>query len=319
MIKTVREKGLRALYRGVSVQITGTAAKAGVRFLAFEEYKRILSGHGASATASIAVSGLLAGITEAILVVTPSETIKTKMIHDQNRKGGPRYSGLVSGVRTIVREEGLAGIYRGLTAVILRQGANQTVRLTSYGIMREKLAHRFPVDPKTGKVVPPVWASFGMGMIAGIITVYTTMPLDVVKTKMQSLDAKKNYRNSLDCLLKTTKNDGVLSLWNGSTPRLGRLMVCFHSFILNTIIPTSSFSVLRGNRFLNLRASYERTGRIRHTINRFYSANRILSAPCSSISLTFLLHLNFGADLVQIEVKLKQKKISKCVSHEINL
>ena len=50
------------------------------------------------------------------------------------------------------------------------------------------------------------------------------MPLDVLKTKMQSLDAKQNYKHSVDCLMKTVKEEGVLALWKGATPRLGRLI-----------------------------------------------------------------------------------------------
>jgi hypothetical protein len=51
------------------------------------------------------------------------------------------------------------------------------------------------------------------------------MPLDVLKTKMQGIEAKQLYSNSIDCLVKTVKNEGVLALWKGATPRLGRLIV----------------------------------------------------------------------------------------------
>ncbi len=66
--------------------------------------------------------------------------------------------------------------------------------------------------------------SFGTGALAGIITVYTTMPLDVLKTRMQGLEAKKLYKHSLDCLTKIIKEEGVFALWKGTTPRLGRLI-----------------------------------------------------------------------------------------------
>jgi solute carrier family 25 citrate transporter 1 len=54
--------------------------------------------------------------------------------------------------------------------------------------------------------------------------VFTTQPLDVVKTKMQSLGASKLYRNTLHCLITVAKKDGIPALWKGSTPRLGRLV-----------------------------------------------------------------------------------------------
>lgn len=51
------------------------------------------------------------------------------------------------------------------------------------------------------------------------------MPLDNIKTRMQSIGAETRYRNSLDCLLKIVKEEGVPRLWGGTTPRLARLMV----------------------------------------------------------------------------------------------
>ena len=49
--------------------------------------------------------GLGAGVSEAILVVCPMETVKVKFIHDQTQPN-PKYRGFFHGVRTIVREEG---------------------------------------------------------------------------------------------------------------------------------------------------------------------------------------------------------------------
>lgn len=62
-----------------------------------------------------------------------------------------------------------------------------------------------------------------------ISSVYATMPFDVIKTKMQGLQSKQ-YSGTLDCLRKTVKADGILGLWKGTTPRLGR--VCFSSSII---------------------------------------------------------------------------------------
>jgi solute carrier family 25 citrate transporter 1 len=120
----------------------------------------------------------------------------------------------------IIREEGLGGIYRGVSAVILRQGANSAVRLTSYDLLKERILHRY----YSGTQHLPWYVSFLTGSLAGIITVYSTMPLDVLKTRMQGLDAKKLYKNSLHCFIRIIKEDGVLALWKGATPRLGRLI-----------------------------------------------------------------------------------------------
>lgn len=49
-------------------------------------------------------------------------------------------------------------------------------------------------------------------------------PLDVLKTKMQSLSSHR-YAGSFDCLKQTIRDDGMKGLWKGATPRLGRLII----------------------------------------------------------------------------------------------
>lgn len=51
------------------------------------------------------------------------------------------------------------------------------------------------------------------------------MPFDNVKTRMQSLRAKSEYKSTFDCAAKILRRKGIWSFWNGSTARLGRLTV----------------------------------------------------------------------------------------------
>jgi len=46
------------------------------------------------------MAGLGAGVTEAIVVVTPAETLKVKLIHDKLLET-PKYKGMIDGIRTI--------------------------------------------------------------------------------------------------------------------------------------------------------------------------------------------------------------------------
>jgi len=71
--------------------------------------------------------GLGAGVCEAILAVTPMETIKVKFINDQ-RSANPKFKGFAHGVGQIVKAEGISGVYKGLTPTILKQGSNQAIR-----------------------------------------------------------------------------------------------------------------------------------------------------------------------------------------------
>ncbi|KAI8872802.1 mitochondrial tricarboxylate transporter [Ramicandelaber brevisporus] len=234
IVQTVRTRGVLGLYDGLSALVIGTAAKAAVRFATYDSIKNMLADPetGKLTKTRSMLAGLGAGMTEAVLVVTPTETIKTKIIHDAARsKAERRFKGLGHAVTTIVREEGPRGVYRGLGPVMARQGANSAIRFTAYGAAKDALmAYKYPEysgqsdGAATAGPPPqlPTYMLFASGVVAGIITVYTTMPLDVVKTHRQSLEGHK-YRNAFHCFTTILKVEGPLALWKGAVPRLGRL------------------------------------------------------------------------------------------------
>lgn len=77
------------------------------RFGAFEELKKYsVDSKGNLGPGQRLLCGLGAGVAEAILAVTPMETVKVKFINDQ-RSEKPKFKGFFHGVREIVRAEGI--------------------------------------------------------------------------------------------------------------------------------------------------------------------------------------------------------------------
>lgn len=164
------------------------------------------------------LAGFIAGLSEGLFAVTPSEAIKTRLIEDGRKPlAQRRYKGLISGSTQIIKEEGIAAIYRGLGPTMVRQGANSAVRLTTYSTLR---AIATKDGRKTGSI-----ETFGMGAVAGIVTVYCTMPFDVVKTRMQSASSAAQYTGALNCAATIFKQEGLRRFWKGTTPRLTRLIL----------------------------------------------------------------------------------------------
>ncbi|KAF9508793.1 hypothetical protein BS47DRAFT_1350038 [Hydnum rufescens UP504] len=206
---TLREKGLRGLYAGCGALVIGNAMKAGVRFVTYDYFKGLLQDKNGKISAPRSLlAGLGAGMTEAIIAVTPSETIKTKLI-DDSHSSKPRFKGLIHGTSVIVKEEGIRGIYRGLFPVMARQGANSAVRFTTYATLKQFVQG----NVRPGQALPSS-LTFAIGGIAGLVTVYTTMPLD-----------SKKYRNSFHCAYRIFTEEGVMRFWTGTTPRLTRLVL----------------------------------------------------------------------------------------------
>lgn len=76
------------------------------RFGAFESFKgKMIDERGNLSASSRILCGLGAGVCEAVLAVTPMETVKVKFINDQ-RSANPRFRGFFHGVSTIIKEQG---------------------------------------------------------------------------------------------------------------------------------------------------------------------------------------------------------------------
>lgn len=67
----------------------------------------------------------------------------------------------------------MGGIYRGVTSVIARQGANSAVRLSAYGMLREYVSNRWypAVDGTSTSSNMPIWVNFGNGKCKQLIWV----------------------------------------------------------------------------------------------------------------------------------------------------
>ncbi|EDO33353.1 predicted protein [Nematostella vectensis] len=216
--KTVKGHGVLGLYRGLSSLLYGSVPKASVRFAVFEYLKNKMADENGKLTQfQTLASGLGAGVSEAVVVVCPMETIKVKFIHDQTQPN-PKYKGFFSGVRTILKTEGFFGVYKGLTATVIKQGSNQMIRFFVYSNLKSWLQ-----GGDSSKDIGAV-KTFLIGGVAGAASVFGNTPVDVVKTRMQGLEAHK-YKNTLDCTIRIAKHEGFKAFYKGTVPRLGR--VCF--------------------------------------------------------------------------------------------
>ncbi|KAK4642298.1 hypothetical protein QC761_506400 [Podospora bellae-mahoneyi] len=207
-------------YAGCTTLIIGNSAKAGIRFVAFDQYKKMLAdADGNVSGPRTVIAGFGAGVTESLLAVTPTESIKTTLIDDR-KSAKPRLRGFLHAVPIIARERGIRGFFQGFVPTTARQAANSATRFGSYTALKQLAESYTAPGEKLGGV-----ATFAMGGIAGLITVYVTQPLDTIKTRMQSIEAKQLYGNSFRCASIIFKQEGVLTFWSGALPRLARLIM----------------------------------------------------------------------------------------------
>lgn len=139
---------------------------------------------------------------------------------DDRKRAQPRMRGFLHAVPIIYRERGIPGFFAGFVPTTARQAANSAVRFGSYNFFKQ--AAQSYVTPGEKLSTP---ATFGIGAMAGLVTVLVTQPLDTIKTRMQSLEARTEYGNSVRCASRIFREEGVLTFWSGVAPRLARLVM----------------------------------------------------------------------------------------------
>ena len=192
--RIIQREGFLALYKGLTAVYTGIVPKMAIRFVSFEQYKEWLavgrdqagySPQQVSPTMITFTAGLMSGLTEAVMIVTPAEVCKIRMqsqhhsMMDPVQKQHRKYTNVLQTAVVITREEGLSALYKGVVPTMLRQGCNQAVNFTAYNWMKKK------VMDYQGTTELQSWQSLMIGGVSGGMGPLVNNPLDVVKTRMQ--------------------------------------------------------------------------------------------------------------------------------------
>jgi solute carrier family 25 citrate transporter 1 len=137
--------------------------------------------HGQLTTASRLAAGFGAGITEALVVVTPFEVIKIQLQKQRGLdKAALRYKGPLHCATTIVREQGVLGLWAGATPTVMRNGTNQMCLFWAKNRADELLWGK--ADGSSVRLHPvQSMISGGMSAVFGPVM---TGPFDVVKTRL---------------------------------------------------------------------------------------------------------------------------------------
>merc|ERR1712137_563601 len=149
------------------------------------------------------MAGFVGGFSEAVTITTVQETMKVRLIHDR-LSPNPRFRNTFHGVSTILKEQGVSGIYKGLGATILKQSTNQMIRFPVYYYLKRLVLG----DPN--------------GDLAGAASVLGNTPIDVIKTKMQGFESHR-YKSTMHCITTTMQEEGFRGFYKGMGARMGRV------------------------------------------------------------------------------------------------
>ncbi|KAF9010701.1 mitochondrial carrier domain-containing protein [Cyathus striatus] len=138
-MKVVREEGgVRALYRGVGTTAMGVAPYVGLNFAAYEFLRASITPPGKSNTTRKLACGALAGSISQTLTY-PFDVLRRKMQVIGIQGGSIKYNGALDALQSIVRTEGIAGLYRGLWPNLLKVAPSAATAFFTYELVKEFL------------------------------------------------------------------------------------------------------------------------------------------------------------------------------------
>ena len=131
----------------------------------------------------------------------------------------PKFNGLFGTLIHLVRTEGPASLYGGISPGLQRQCIFASIRIGIYDNIKDFYQKTFNMD--TNKYSSLIAIRILSGITSGALAITIAQPTDVVKVKMQAKSGIK-YRSSLEAYRMIYRSEGISGLWKGLGPNVVR-------------------------------------------------------------------------------------------------
>ncbi|GAB1598070.1 solute carrier family 25 member 51-like [Argonauta hians] len=202
--KQIHQEGLRLIYRGLMPPLLQKSTSVAAMFGIYQNYSNQLSKRThLQGDVKKGTAAFFAGTTEAIL--TPFERIQTLM---QDQTYHKRFQNTFQAFQ-MTSSHGLKEYYRGLTAILLRNGPSNVCFFLGRDHIKQCL-------PEAESKLDIIGQDFISGALLGAVISTVLFPLNAIKTRMQSEYGCK-FISVYDayCLLLTERNNSRMNLLRG--------------------------------------------------------------------------------------------------------
>ncbi|XP_076606071.1 dicarboxylate carrier UCP2 [Chaetodon auriga] len=212
----VRTEGPRSLYSGLVAGLQRQMSFASVRIGLYDSVKQFYT--KGSDHAGIG-SRLLAGCTTGAMAVAfaqPTDVVKVRFQAQARSPGhARRYCGTIDAYKTIAKEEGVRGLWKGTAPNIARNAIVNCTELVTYDFIKDSLLRSTPL---TDNLPCHFISAFG----AGLCTTVIASPVDVVKTRYMNAPFGQ-YSSVLSCAAAMMTKEGPFAFYKGFMPSFLRL------------------------------------------------------------------------------------------------
>ncbi|OIV99919.1 hypothetical protein TanjilG_26257 [Lupinus angustifolius] len=218
VFKSIMEnEGWKGLFRGNFVNVIRVAPSKAIELFAYDTVKKQLSPKpGEQPKIPIPeslVAGAVAGVSSTLFTY-PLELLKTRITVQRGV-----YKNLLDALVSIVRDEGPAELYRGLTPSLIGVIPYAATNYLAYDTLRKAYKKAFNKE-EVGNVMTLV-----IGSTAGALSSSATFPLEIARKHMQAgaLNGRQ-YNNMLHALMSILEKEGLAGLYRGLGPSCLKLV-----------------------------------------------------------------------------------------------
>ncbi|KAK7203578.1 mitochondrial carrier protein [Myxozyma melibiosi] len=248
--KIIKNEGASALWRGLSPTLGMSIPANVIYFVGYDHLRHnvpiqndtlapLVAGAFARTLATSAISPIelfrtrLQSLASPTASTSSSTSTTTSKMPSSSREA---FATTLDGIKVMVRQQGVASLWRGLTLTLWRDVPFSAVYWAAYENMRTLLdkynqSRQQPLGAINTPLQPPsefatFLQAFLSGATAGSFAAFVTTPFDVAKTRRQVL---RNRDPSLDGMLSMLRNiaeeEGVAGLFKGLVPRVMKVSV----------------------------------------------------------------------------------------------
>lgn len=281
-VKILQKEGLRGLYSGIGLQLIGVAPEKAIKLTVNDFAKNFLTNKYDQITlANEVIAGASAGFAQ-VVFTNPLEIVKIRLQIQGNLKDVTERSTGIS----IIKKLGLRGLYKGVTACLMRDVPFSAIYFPTYNHIKKDLFHYDPKD-KDSRSSLKTWELLVSGGLAGMPAAFLTTPFDVIKTRLQMVPKKgeTKYNGIMHAFKTILKEEKFSSFFKGggarvlrSSPQFGFTLAAYEIF--QSLFPLNDISFLSKNGgehspTLNISNSIKDDIEKRYYLNYYYKSCQI--------------------------------------------
>ncbi|KAI2473825.1 mitochondrial carrier [Annulohypoxylon bovei var. microspora] len=237
--KVIANEGARGLYSGVLPQLVGVAPEKAIKLTVNDLVRGFFTdpGTGHIPWEYEVLAGGSAGACQ-VVFTNPLEIVKIRLQVQGEVAKATEGAAQKRSAMWIVKNLGLAGLYKGASACLLRDVPFSAIYFPTYSHLKKDLFG----ESKTKKL--GVLQLLTAGAIAGMPAAYLTTPCDVIKTRLQ-VEARKgdtNYTGLRHAATTIMKEEGFRAFFKGgparilrSSPQFGFTLAAYE--VLQSVLP----------------------------------------------------------------------------------